>query len=112
MAPAKYDLNLYRGDSYGWRFVLWQDVNKTNPVVLTGAVVASEIRDKPSGTKIIPLACTVTLPNIIDVVLNAALCETCPNKGVWDLQITYPDAQVNTPVAGIVITTADVTEST
>lgn len=111
MAPAKYDLNLYRGDSYGWRFILWQDVNKTVPVVLAGATVGSEIRDKSAGTKIIPMDCTVTAPNIIDVALNAASCKACPNKGVWDLQITYPDGQVNSPVAGVVVVAGDVFDS-
>jgi hypothetical protein len=112
MIPTKYDLHLYRGDSAGLQFKLWQDSSKTVAVNLSGATVASEVRDKPSGSKIVPLTCTVTLPNIIDVTINAAVSAACPPKGVWDLQITYADGQVQTPVAGSVFVTADVTMST
>lgn len=111
MKPAPYDLNLYRGDSYGWQFKLWQDSAKTVPVSLTGAIAESQIRDKPGGSKIIELDCTITTPNIVTVLLNAATCASCPAKGGWDLQITYSDGQVQTPVAGSVKVTADYTVS-
>ena len=109
MKPAQYDLDLYRGDSYGWQFKLWQDSSKTVPVVLTGATAESQIRDKPGGSKIVPMVCTITAPNIVTVLLNAATCASCPPKGGWDLQITYSDGQVQTPVAGAVKVTADFT---
>lgn len=109
--PAKYDLDLYRGDSYGWQFVLWQDDARTVAVDLSTATAASEIRDKPSGMKIVVMDCTITLPNIVTVLLSSALCTSCPSKGVWDLQITYADGQVQTPIGGTVKVTADVTVS-
>ena len=111
MAPAKYDLNMYRGDSYGWRFKLWQDKNRTVPTDLTGCTVNSEIRDKPSGAKIVVLNCTVTLPNIIDVVMTPDMYAICPTKGGWDLQITYPTGEVKTPIGGGVNVSPDYTDS-
>jgi hypothetical protein len=112
VTPGKYDLNLYRGDTYSWRFVLWQDVEKTQPVDLTGALVEAEIRDKHNGAVVVNLECTPTLPNIIDVQLPIELWdEPFPTKGVWDLEVKFPDGEVRTQVAGNVTVTADVTNS-
>jgi hypothetical protein len=112
MIPGKYDLKLYRGDSYSWRLVLWSDEAKTVPFPLTGATVESEIRDKPSGSKIITLSCVVTLPNTIDITALPAMSVAAPPKGVWDCQITFPDGTVKTPIGGQVIVVPDVTDST
>jgi hypothetical protein len=112
MIPGKYDLKLYRGDSYTWRLILWNDDAKTVPFDLTGAIVESEIRDKPSGAKIIPLTCVITLPNTIDITAYPANSVAAPPKGVWDCQITLPDGTVKTPIGGQVIVVPDVTDST
>ena len=90
MTPGLYSLNIYRGDTYQWRFQLWQDAERTDPVDLTDAQVASEIRDKSGGALIVALDCIVTLPNIIDAVLDPASSALCPPRGVWDLQLTFP----------------------
>jgi hypothetical protein len=113
MTPGKYDFKLYRGDSYAWQFKLWQDSARTIPVVLTtaGTIVACEVRDKPGGVKIVPLDCVVASPNIINVTMTSAMCKSCPAKGGWDLQVTFPDGQVLTPVAGRVAISPDYTES-
>lgn len=112
MIPGKYDLKLYRGDSYSWQFKLWEDSASTVPLDLAGSTVAVEIRDKPSGSKIVQLASTITAPNIINVTLSAVACKSCPPKGGWDLQITFPDGKVLTPVAGMVTVIPDYTAST
>ena len=111
MTPAPYSLALYRGDTYRYRFSLWTDVAHTTPADLTGATVKSEIRDKSGGTKVVTLACTITLPNIVDVVLSSALCLTVPSGGVWDLQVTFSNGDVATPLAGTVSVSEDVTDS-
>src|SRR6516162_4880252 len=109
--PGTYDLNLYRGDTYGWKFVLWQDTNKTIPVDLTGCTAKAEIRDKSGGSKICPIKCTIngTNNNEIDAVLLAADCAGAPNGG-WDLQVTFPTG-VRTILAGKVKITDDYTDS-
>jgi hypothetical protein len=111
VTPGQYDLAVYRGDSYQWRFTLWQDAAMTGPVDLTGGAVEAEIRDKSAGTLVTVMACTVTLPNVIDVVLPSDDSHLLPAKGVWDLQVTYPGEIVRTYVAGRVVVTADVTDS-
>ena len=112
--PSEYDLAIYRGDTGHWQFKLWQDDAKTIPVDLTGVTALSQIRDRPQGTQIFNMTCTVTLPNIVDVVLAPAVSITLPGtfKGAWDLQLTYPSGTVATPVFGNVTVQADVTAST
>lgn len=112
MAPANYDLALYHGDTYTWRYRLWQDEAKTQPIDLTGATVAAEIRDKPGGLKVMTLNCVITQPNIVDVDLPKSAWVDAPPKGSWDLEVTFPDGTVRTAVAGKVSVTQDVTNST
>ena len=109
IVPFRYDLAIYRGDSYGWQFRLWQDQAKTIPVVLTGASAAAQIRDRPDGTRIVSMDCDITLPNIVAVSLSPASSQRVPDQGVWDLQLTFPEGQVATAVNGAVSTTLDVT---
>lgn len=111
MTPGSFDLDLYRGDSYHWTFVLWQDKNKTIPIDLNGATVKAEIRDKPSGAAIVHLTTVVTLPNTIVMTMTPAMYADCPVEGVWDCQVTFSDLDVHTVLRGFVGVTADVTDS-
>lgn len=111
-APGKFDLGLYRGDSYTWRVVLWQDAAHTEPVDLTGADAAAEIRKSSGALGIMALACVVTAPNIVDVELAAGLWTDSPGPtGAWDLQLTFPTGEVRTVLRGAVTVTADITDS-
>ena|SRR5215475_9954925 len=111
MQPASLPLDLYRGDTIRLRVKLF--ASDSSPVDLTNATVKSEIRERPAGTSITELACAVTLPNIIDLFLASADSHKLPNKGAWDLQITFPTTgDVMTPLAGPVTVTPDVTDST
>lgn len=112
MTPSNYPLKIYRGDTYRWRYTLWADTAKTQPVDLTGAAVTAEIRDKPGGALLTSLACVVTLPNIIDATLTATASAGLPaDGGNWDMQLTYPSGDVSTIISGRVEVTADVTGS-
>lgn len=112
MIPGTFQLALYQGDSDHWQFVLWTDAAKTQPADLTGVVANAQIRDKPGGNLLATLTCTVTQPNIVDVVLDATQSGNLTgSKGAWDLHLTYPNGDVLTPVAGTVAITLDVTQS-
>jgi hypothetical protein len=111
MNPLKYNLALYRGDSRGWLFRMWADEAKTEPADLDGAEIRAEIRDKSAGSQIVDLDIVFTSPNIVQVTITPPMYATCPAKGIWDLQITYPDGWVDTPVGGTVAVTADATDS-
>ena len=108
--PGRYDLALYRGDSYSWQFVLWADEDKTEPSDLTGVTATAEIREKSGTTPAIPISCTVVPPNVINSTLSAANSTLVPTKARWDLQLTLPDG-IRTVLAGAVTVTADITGS-
>jgi hypothetical protein len=110
--PGQFPLVIYHGDSYNWEFRLWSDAAKTIPIDLTGVTAKSEIRDQSGGSVIVPLTCTITVPNIINAALIAVNSQSLTiSSGVWDLQLTYPDGSVTTILAGPVSVTADVTDS-
>lgn len=109
MKPGTYDLDLYRGDSYAWRFIMWQDEDKTIPTDLTDTTAAAQIRDKPDGAKVVDLPCSVELPNFVDIAITPELYAACPAKGGWDLQLTFVNGDVYTPIRGSVVVTSDYT---
>jgi hypothetical protein len=110
VTPGYFPLVLYKGDTYRWQFSLWLDTLMTQAADLTGCTALSEIRDKPGGSIVIAtIACTITLPNIINGVLDAADSALLPSSAAWDLQVTYPSGDVATVLAGVVSTQADVT---
>jgi hypothetical protein len=111
MLPANYNLNVYRGDTARLQFKLWTDAAKTQPSDLTGVTVIATIRDKIAGGSysLLP-SCTVTLPNIINMVITSSQNSSLPiTGGVWDLQLTYPSGDVATVLRGVVTTMQDVT---
>jgi hypothetical protein len=114
MTPGIYDLTVYRGDTYRYRFTLWLDAGRTQPADLTNAVAKAEIRTKAGGELLGVMECTITLPNIVDGLLDAETTQLLSPKGaVWDLQLAFgdPPTDVKTALAGTVVVTADVTDS-
>ena len=112
MRPGELPLDLYRGDTYQWRLILWQDEARTVPADLTGATAAAEIRDKPGGTLLATMVCVVEQPQFINMTLPASEWEDwCKTRSaVWDLEITMPGDVVLTVLRGQVTITLDVTE--
>jgi hypothetical protein len=106
--PASYSLEFYRGDSFRRQFLLWADKDKTQPVDLTGATAAAELRPAPSAERWQSLTCSIT-GNVIDVSLPAADTAMIPGSGYWDLQITYASGDVRTVVHGGVSVAGDIT---
>ena len=113
MTPGKYDLDLYRGDSYGWRFALYtkDDQGVKSPVDLTGAVAKAEFRAKSGGALVMEFDCTIMLPNFVDMTISPDSWVDALKKGIWDLEVTLPGPAVHTPLAGKVTVTDDVTGS-
>jgi hypothetical protein len=112
MTPAEFALQVYRGDTYSWSFALWENIERTQPVDLTGATAKAEIRAKPGGELWVDMPLTVTLPNIIVADLSADDSRKLVSKlGAWDLQLTLDDGTVATVIAGGVFVTPDTTDS-
>ncbi len=107
--PGTFDLEMYRGDSYSWRFQLWADDEMSEPADLEGVEVAAQFRDKANGSKVVQLITTVEEPNSIIVGMTPELWTGAPSAGVWDLQTTDTEGKVKTVMAGKVIVTPDVT---
>jgi hypothetical protein len=57
------------------------------------------------------LTTSITQPNIINMAMTPAMYADCPSTGVWDVQLTFSDGRVTTPLAGKVTITPDVTDS-
>jgi hypothetical protein len=115
MTPGSFPLHLYRGDTYRWRFNLWTDTAGTVAADVSGVTAKAEIRDKPGGSAITQLTCTVESgegSSAVLVELTAEACHSLPAAGAWDLQLTYTSGDVATVLAGVVTVTADVTDST
>jgi hypothetical protein len=103
-------LALYRGDSYGWQFRVWEDTPGGIPTDLAGVTAAAQIRDRPGGARIIVLECDVATPNLVNVNLSAdAWGDVELKRAYWDLELTYPSGGVVTIVAGPVDVSQDVT---
>jgi hypothetical protein len=111
MMPGSYALNIYRGDDHAWRFILWADEAKTTPTDLTGITAKAEVRDRSGGAIVVTATVTITLPNIIDMVLGHTQTRTLPASGRWDLQLTNAAGNVATILAGPVKVTGDITDS-
>jgi hypothetical protein len=112
MRPTPYTLNVYRGDGYRWKFVLWADEEKQTPIDLTGIAVKSEIRDRSAGKIVVPLDCTIEPPNVIVALLKPNESARLKSPAcVWDLRLTYPTGHVRTILGGSVAVRADVTDS-
>jgi hypothetical protein len=107
--PYWYGLQIYRGDTEAWRFFLWQDAAQSKPVDLTGVSATAQIRPQPDSQTIIDLSCVVTLPNQIDVSLDAD-DSAAAVAGFWDLELTYASGVVDTVIAGPVAVTLDITQ--
>jgi hypothetical protein len=111
MIPGKYSLSLYRGDTWRVQFRLWEDAERTDPADLTGVTALAEIRDKSAGLKITPITLVITLPNVITASLSPDETAHLPMSGVWDLQLTLGNGDIQTILAGLVSVTSDVTAS-
>jgi hypothetical protein len=108
--PGLYPLDLYRGDAGAWLFRLWDDDRKTVPTSLVGATAAAQVRSGPGGALLLTMTCTITLPNIVNMVLAAGdwATWTAGTLASWDLQVTFPGGPV-TVLAGPVAIGVDVT---
>jgi hypothetical protein len=111
MMPGRMPMTLYRGDSYAWRVLIWLDTLREHPFDLSTVTVKAEIREEPVKLPAHVISCSFIAPNIIELSLSAFTCRDLPEAGVWDLQLTTADNQVQTILRGDVRVVDDVTDS-
>jgi len=111
--PARYDLAIYRGDSFAL-IVPIIEADDT-PYDLTGVDVLAQVRtragsDATRGDLIVELVPVVDDPEVGQIVLHLTAEKTAalrPESGVWDLQLSK-GGSVWTPLAGAVRISGDV----
>jgi len=111
--PARYDLAIYRGDSFAL-IVPIIEADDT-PYDLTGVDVLAQVRtragsDATRGDLIVELVPVVDDPEVGQIVLHLTAEKTAalrPESGVWDLQL-FKGGSVWTPLAGAVRISGDV----
>ena len=63
MTPGRYPLRVYRGDSYEWRVVIWNDSIRTQPLDLAGFDVKAETREQTGARPAWPPANMANVEN-------------------------------------------------
>jgi hypothetical protein len=113
MMPGNFPLTIYRSDTARWSFTLWSDAAKTIPTDLTGATAAAHIQQANTSLKPpVVLTCTIAPPNTINMILVSDVTVGTPargHQGRWDMQVTFPNGEVQTVLAGTVDIVGDVT---
>lgn len=116
--PGEYDFSLYQGDTCSFSLTYTEgavgaEVGKS----LDGAVLEAHLRQKktdPSFTAVFDVTADpdqITNPGLMTVSLDAANSSLLvARRYYWDLEITWPNAEVQTILAGIVSVTQDVTK--
>jgi hypothetical protein len=108
--PSNYDLELYRGDYFSTSIVL---KDSTGVVLnLSGYTAKCSIRTSFSATESFDATCTITAAEgRVDILFPSSVTETiAAGDYIWDFQVTNPDGNVRTYLAGDVKVWDEVTK--
>lgn len=108
----KKPISIKQGDTFVLNMT-WAD-SAGSPVDLTDCTAKMQFRSAAGGSMLLELSTDnqrITLDaGTIDLLVDAATMSTFVTpKGVWDLQITFPDGTVETILTGTFITIPDIT---
>ena len=113
----KLDLNIRQGACFA--FTVEVANPDLTPVDLTGASAAAKIRKAVADVAAtVDFSVAITLPNIINLSLTAAQTAAIPagaaptdaaSQYVWDMEITWPDGCIDSPLYGAVKVKSEVT---
>lgn len=118
MLPAKYDFTLYRGDTFRrvirLRTVL-EDGTLDDYADLTGCVALAQVRATTGATEILATFATSVLDQVtntgaVQMELSPEQTADLPNSARWDIQLTHPNGDVHTYLAGKITATGQVSE--
>lgn len=111
MLPGRFSLQLYRGDSASYQFLIWADRQGMTPLNIVGCTSLAEIRDAPGGLLLATMTTIIESPNVVRMLLTPGQTLALPHTAVWDLQLSFGTGEVLTPLAGGVAVTDDVSAS-
>lgn len=109
--PASVALALYRGDSRVWEDQFFTD---GVPQDLTGYTFLAQIRATPSAEPMAQLDVTLVdaaAGKVRRTLTAEQAAGLVPGRAMWDFQVTSPDGSVRTVMAGAVVITADISQS-
>ena len=107
MAPGKYNLTIYRGDTFELTFTFLTDGEPEN---LAGTTFTAQVREYPNA----PVAANFTVTTddtlgTVTIAMTGTITATIPRRGgSWDLSGTK-DGVVETRIYGSVTLQEDVT---
>lgn len=114
MTPGRYDVRIYKGDSYHGPLITLPSLEPFGgPVDLTGATGAAQIRASEEATDVLAQFAVIienaTLRQLRLTLTPAQTTALTIEEAVWDLQIATPGGWVGTPLAGRVKVMGEVT---
>jgi hypothetical protein len=110
--PSNYDLIIYEGDAL--RFTVTVKDSAGVPVDLTGYTAKAQLKTNFADASPVDFDCTITTPEtdgVVSVYLSPATTAalTAGSSYIWDFQLTSPDSDVRTYLAGDVTVVPEVT---
>lgn len=115
MIPVGRNLTLYQGDSFDFTFRLRQknsDGTAGDYVDLTGVTPKAQIRATQDDSAVLMEFTAALTSNPGEVTLTLTPTQTAAlANGVWDVQLTFPDGQVKTYLAGTIKAIKEVTRA-
>lgn len=113
MQPVRYDLQIYKGQTWEQSFTFKTAGTTPTPIDLTGATVRAQIRPS-DNSQILTAEFTVSnegTSGVVYLALTSEITATLPvGTQAWDLKVTDANDVVNYWVKGNVIITGRVTE--
>lgn len=115
MTPGSKNLSIYKGDTFPFTIRIQgldEDGESTGYLNLTGCVPLAQIRATPTSDVLVSFTCSIPTQTGADLGrVNLRLESEDTDElvsGVWDLQLTWPNGDVFTYLAGKVTVTGDV----
>jgi hypothetical protein len=107
--PSNYDLVLYRGDYFSTYVVIKDSTG--SPIDLNGYTAKCSIRENYGSVSSFDATCNVTTDEgRVEILFPSSVVETITaGSYIWDFQITNPDGNVRTYLAGDVTVYDEVT---
>lgn len=119
MIPAKYDITLYRGDTFRRTFrirTINEDKTPGPYADLTGCTPLAQVRSAERAPTIVETIGSVILDQTdpatlgsITISLTATQTAELADSTRWDIQLTHPNGDVHTYLAGGVTAKGQVT---
>lgn len=113
MLPTEYDIEVYKGDTWGFQFALTEDDNST-PKDLSGSTFRMHVRETPdSGATYLELSTdtgeiTFLADNYIQIMASSTMMDIAAGKWYYDIEQVTGDV-VQTKMSGRFTVRAEVT---